>query len=199
MIHKNLSTKSYFILFTMLIFIFCGTKASSKKLDESYFPKNKIGEFRAKWYSKHLRKANEPILYTLTNKKTEIYRFTWLRTFHHPIMIRVYQSGGKSFLIAKELSGAGGYDPGELKHNVKRQLLKKEWQNILEHVKKSSYWYLKTKIDDLLGFDGAKWIMEGVKKGKYHVVDRWSPEKGSYRELCLYLLKLSGLKVKRIY
>ncbi|GMT49089.1 MAG: hypothetical protein IEMM0008_0628 [bacterium] len=198
MLHKDSSVKLYFILFTILILMFCGTKASSKKLDESYFPKNKMGESYAKWYSKHLRKMNEPILYTVTNKKIEIYRFTWLRTFHHPIMIRVYQSGKKSFLIAKELSGAGGYDPGEMKHNVKRQLHKKEWQNILTHVKRSSYWFLKTKIDDL-GLDGAQWIMEGVKKGKYHVVDRWSPEKGSYRELCLYLLKLSGLKVKRIY
>ncbi len=198
MLHKDLSLKPYFILFTMLFLMFCGTKASSKKLDKSYFPKNKIDESRANWYSKHLRKMNEPILYTVTNKKIEIYRFTWLRTFHHPIMIRVYQSGEKGFLIAKELSGAGGYEPGELKHNVKRRLTKKGWQNILVHVKRSSFWSLKSNIDDG-GLDGARWIMEGVKKGKYHMVDRFSPEKGSYRELCLYLLKLSGLKVKRIY
>jgi hypothetical protein len=33
------------------------------------------------------------------------------------------------------------------------------------------------------GFDGARWIIEGVKDGKYHVADRWTNENGAIHEL----------------
>ncbi len=191
MLHKDLSAKPYFILFTMLIFMFCGTKASSKKLDESYFPKNKMDESRAKWYSKQLRKMYEPILYIITNKKIELYRFTRLNN-HHTMTIRVYQLEKKRFLIAKKLSRTGKHRSEEQTHNIRCQLTKKEWQTILEHVKKSSFWSLASRKVDV-GLDGAQWIMEGVKNGKYHVVDRWSPDKGSYRDFCDYLLTISGV------
>jgi len=42
-------------------------------------------------------------------------------------------------------------------------------------------------------------LSEGVKKGKYHIVDRWCPEEGVYREAALYLIKLSRLKIDKIY
>ena len=35
--------------------------------------------------------------------------------------------------------------------------------------------------------------MEGVEAGRYHVVERWTPEPGAYRELCRGMLDLSGL------
>jgi hypothetical protein len=35
--------------------------------------------------------------------------------------------------------------------------------------------------------------VEGRKGSEYHVVDRWSPKNGAYRDLCLTLLKLAGL------
>jgi len=47
--------------------------------------------------------------------------------------------------------------------------------------------------------DGAEWILEGTQKDNYHVVVRHSPndddyrKSGKYRDLCLYILKLSDL------
>ena len=38
-----------------------------------------------------------------------------------------------------------------------------------------------------MGTDGSQWIIEGVKKGQYHVVDRWMPKDGMVRELGLLL------------
>ncbi|HEO65816.1 MAG TPA: hypothetical protein ENI73_08090 [Spirochaetes bacterium] len=210
MLHKDLLAKRFFILLTLLWMVLsqCGASIPSKKPKQwkkiashnmfdtpfpentSYFPKNTFSKYVTNWYSEVLKRMNEPILYTLIDKNIETYRFTLIPSFYPALSIRVYQSGEKKVLIVKELSEAGGYDLGELKHNVERQLLKKEWQNILVHVKRSSYWFLKTKIDDL-GFDGEEWIMEGVKSGKYHVVDRWSLDEGSYRDFCDYLLKLS--------
>jgi hypothetical protein len=51
--------------------------------------------------------------------------------------------------------------------------------------------------------DGAQWILEGTKGNDYHVVNRQSPDDnfhrnaGKYRELCLHILKLSGLDLKK--
>lgn len=46
------------------------------------------------------------------------------------------------------------------------------------------------------GNDGARWIMEGVHSGVYHVVDRWSPEKSDHASMCLFLLSLSKIRVE---
>lgn len=50
-------------------------------------------------------------------------------------------------------------------------------------------------LDDKAGDDGAQWIIEGVKDGKYHLVDRWSPKDGQVRELGLMLLDMANLKI----
>src|SRR5271154_1012052 len=49
-----------------------------------------LGDFTARWYAKHLRAMAEPsLLEASTDKKLVIYRLLWLRTFHHPISIRL--------------------------------------------------------------------------------------------------------------
>jgi hypothetical protein len=41
-----------------------------------------------------------------------------------------------------------------------------------------------------LGLDGAQAVLEGVKGGRYHVVDRWSPHETPYAELVEFILGL---------
>jgi hypothetical protein len=45
------------------------------------------------------------------------------------------------------------------------------------------------------GTDGSEWIIEVHLPNRYRFVDRWSPN-GEFRELGLYLIKLSGLDEK---
>ena len=52
---------------------------------------------------------------------------------------------------------------------------------------------------ETLGLDGARWILEGLKKGRYHVVERWSPEGGKFREAAECLIGLSKLDIEKIY
>jgi len=67
----------------------------------------------------------------------------------------------------------------------------------LEHVERSKFWKLPPVLDDG-GVDGAQWIIEGVRYGDYHVVDRWSPQNGEIRSLGLYILRdLAKLKLAR--
>lgn len=167
---------------------------------ESFFPPKVLAQdqggnqFRNEWYSKHLSAMNEEPLYSPEDEWVESYRFLWLRTFHHPVAVRIWKCGSVRFISVKELDGAGGYEPGKLKFERQRELTPDEWSEFKRHLDDSCYWQLPTE-DDNLGTDGAQWIFEGVKGGRYHIVDRWTPRSGSYRELCLYALKLSGLKV----
>src|SRR5690606_3456867 len=79
------------------------------------------------WYSQHLYAMKEPLLFNGETKK-EIYRFTWLRTFHNPIAIRIERINSQYYLYWKRLSGAGGYEPGNLIEEKSRELTKLEWQ-----------------------------------------------------------------------
>ncbi len=173
--------------------------------DVSYFPSGifdvnaQQNQFTVNWYSKHLVAMNEPPLMSSLSKDSERYRFLWLRSFHRPVAVRLWRSGDETFLTVKQLDGAGGYEPGKLITNETRAITEEEREVFSQFLEQSCYWKLPTEDSGLAGADGAQWILEGVKEGRYHIVDRWSPKSGNYREACLYLLKLAGIEADPIY
>lgn len=54
---------------------------------------------------------------------------------------------------------------------------------------------------DIYGHDGSKWIIDGIQKGKYNVVDRWTPRNSVYQELGMFLFNITELDIpkKEIY
>jgi hypothetical protein len=67
-------------------------------------------------------------------------------------------------------------------------------------LKTASFWKQSTQEkSDAAGMDGAQWIIEGVKNGHYHIVDRGSPSNAKYRDAALFLVKLGDLQIKDIY
>src|SRR5438477_7376415 len=44
-----------------------------------------------------------------------------------------------------------------------------------------SFWQAPTQ-EERSGADGARWILEGRSANRYHVVDRWSPPPGPFRD-----------------
>jgi hypothetical protein len=153
-------------------------------------------QFKIDWYSKHLAAMNEPSLQPRAGCPEESYRFLWLRSFQAPIAVRVWQASPKRFfIISKQLSGKGGYEPGSLSNEKMRPLTEDEWNTFTQLLSQASFWKLPTEDEMIDGNDGAQWILEGVKEDNYHIVDRWSPPNSSYRACCLYLLKLSELEI----
>ena len=52
--------------------------------------------------------------------------------------------------------------------------------------------------ENIVNLDGAQWIVEGVKNGQYHVVDRWSPDAPDpVRAIGLLALRLGRVKLHR--
>lgn len=147
--------------------------------------------FVSDWYSRHLEAMNELPLAALENED-ESYRFLWLRSFHRPVAVHVWRTGERHFMVVKRVNGQGGYDPGVFDLYWARPLSENDWNAFMLHLEHSQYWLMPTKEYSGM-FDGAQWIMEGYREGRYHVVDRQSPDSGAYRDACMYLLRQSGL------
>lgn len=174
---------------------------------EQYFPNGafdnepNLHTFVADWYSKQLDSLKETSLYKMReNCSTIAYRFVWLRTFHHPVAVRIVLAPD-SIVVSKVCDGAGGYDPGNLIINKSGPLSPKEVIELNTKLKSSNFWELPSVNVETnqINCDGAQWIIEGVKAGKYHVVDRWSPDSGAIKNLGLFFLKLGNIDEKEIY
>lgn len=146
------------------------------------------------WYSKHLKAMQEPVIRNSTHK--QVFRFTWLRTFDNPIVIRLENDNNKITLFWKVNDGKGGYDPGEIIVNDKKELTVEEWKVIYDDIYAINFYSL-TPNQRTMGLDGAQWILEANVFGKYHAVDRWNGVVIS--KVCLNLLRLTGLDVENIY
>jgi hypothetical protein len=159
-------------------------------------------DFRARWYAIYLRTMSEPSLYLASHDSAVVvYRFLWLRTFHHPIVVRLsVRSNGSGALTVLQTSGSGGFRTGTVTVNRTVEVSTQQVQGFLQLLQKLDFWSLPTEGGPP-GLDGAEWILEGVEHGKYHIVVRWSPEKGDFRKACFRLLSLSGLRVdpKEVY
>jgi hypothetical protein len=126
-------------------------------------------------------------------------RLTWIPSFHPSVTIRVTTAPDGNRLTGKILNGAGGYEPGSVARETIIALSAGDVSILAQRFAEARFWELPTipAPDGAIGLDGAQWILEGLSGGRYHVVDRWSPEPkgpdGPFRHLAAWLLELSGL------
>jgi len=171
----------------------------------NYFPKELMsGDFNDDYEttyrhcSQHLQSMDEPVLAHLQDEFKEVYRFLWLRSFFQPIVIRVEKNQSDFSIITKETEGAGGYYPKKLSRKTDNKLNHEHWKQIGLLIEKSNFWQMPQHRKNLV-LDGADWVLEGFRNEKYYVVFRCSPTPDDidkdFREMCLYLLGLSGIKI----
>lgn len=144
-----------------------------------YFPDEAHGgfsDFVRDWYGKHLRTMGEPSLWEASRSAParETWRFTWLRTWGHPVAIRFDVDGAAATMTYVELDGSGGYAPGSVTIDRTTKLSAAEWARVSTAIARAGFWSLPTTIPDT-GLDGLQWVIEGTAGGKYHVTDRWTP------------------------
>jgi hypothetical protein len=164
-------------------------------LEDSTEQANSLDTFRNVWYSKNLAAMKEPIL-TNCEEDIDIYRFTWLRTFHNPISIRVQKANNAFILNVKVLRGAKDSNSRRIITSKAFAITPQDWNQIQTKLKQINFWKLPGDDIDFRGFDGAEWILEGSTKDDYHFTTRWSPGKaGDFAKCCLYFLKLSRIKI----
>ena len=153
-----------------------------------------ISGMLAEWFSGHLRAMDEPSLWATSrdDRDAAAYRFLWLPTWGRPVSVRIERLGDGATLTLVQLDGSGGYDPGEIAVDKDVPLTIKQWDHLNALVGRAGFWDMPSCIDRR-GCDGEEMVVEGIEQGGYHVVERWTPEPGAYRELCRGMLDLSGL------
>jgi hypothetical protein len=162
-----------------------------------------LSDFHDAWFSKHLAAAKEPSLFEQSLKPPQdmvaSYRFTWLRSFHAPIIVRIDEErSGVMQLTAKRLSGQGGYDPGHLDGVINRPLTAKEGEDVHRAFLASDFATFRPNPCDI-ATDGAQWVVEARAGGKYRVVHQQSPQKGPIGRIDLVLLSLTNWKIGLVY
>lgn len=208
---KHITTRFAVTVLTFIVGITAAAiwfgKPHKRFADDNYFP---VGVFSphedklnwiTKFYSSSLAAMQEPPLSSLKDTNVEAYRFLWLRSFHPPVSVRLWRTGKQSHMTTKQLSDVGVPQNGEaivpktMASNETQSITEEEWDHFQELLKKAEFWSMPTVDETPIALDGAGWLLEGVKLDQYHVVHRQSPDQGAYREVCIYLLRVSGVKI----
>ncbi|HYD45993.1 MAG TPA: hypothetical protein VEA79_12080 [Phenylobacterium sp.] len=148
-----------------------------------------LTDFRGQWYLKHLRAAGEPPLRADPKVRAK-WRFTWLPSFNTPVVVRIEQTSPRRMrLVARRLSGHGGYDPGEIAETRERWLTPAEQRKVLAAAAQAEA--LDTR-DCRLMTDGAQWIFESASDGRHRMTDANTPASGPLRDLGVLFLGLTG-------
>ncbi len=153
------------------------------------------GKGIAEWLQIQLSDLKEDCLYNIESKQNSIiYRFTWLRSFHQPIAIRIEKVENEIMLYWKVGKGAGGYEPEGLKKSGKKKLSLKKWVKFEEIVKSSRFDSLPNE-EYIPMTDGATWTLERKRPNSFKAHHSNSPSQ-EIRKACLFLLDLTNIKVK---
>jgi len=153
------------------------------------------GKRTAEWLQTQLSDLNKDCLFNNDIRQNSIiYRFTWLRSFHHPIAVRIEKVEDKIMLYWKVGKGAGGYSPQGLKKSGKKKLSLKKWLEFENIVKISNFDNIPNE-QYIPMTDGATWTLERKEPDSFKAHHSNSPSK-EISKACLYLLDLTNIKVK---
>ena len=174
---------------------------------QTYFPSGALGktpqssEAVAGRYSQFLKAMREPSLYELAqqNSGDEAYRFLWLREFDRPVIIRfVVKPNGTGWFYRRVESGTGISAPGRTIDRGMSWSWKSRTASFLNTIETTGFWNLPSFSEDnanSLASCRAHWVLEGVRNGQYHVVDRCSPDEADpVRVVAVRAMKLGSLR-----
>lgn len=143
------------------------------------------------FYSDALASAREPshIEQRKVSPDVETYRLTLHPSFLSRTVSRIEihpSIGGRAFSYESVAPGLDALsDQKTLKPNDIKQ--------IRATFAGTDFWSMSSVVPCVGCRDGTMWLIEVVKDGKYHCVERWSPKATAFKKLGLVLLKFSGL------
>jgi hypothetical protein len=151
-----------------------------------------VDELLRHWYSRVLTATLEPSLSCGMGAPQRL-RFLSIPTFDPASFVRVELTPDGGVVWSGTLSGSGGYDPGQLVRSAQRKLLAAESRELSAAIAKAGFWTTPADDSEHDGFDGTQWVLEGRRGADYHVVHRWSPTRGAFRDLCRDFARLGGI------
>ncbi len=176
---KNEIVKHLFALLLILILVNYSSSQTNCESGKFYFPfpnseNAEIGldTLVNEWYSSHLKSMNEPIL-TCEND-CEVIRIMYLGTWSNPEIYRIEKCRKNVIGYHKQTNGHGGYEPGELIKETKKEINPQSWVNV--STKFTNLKSSRVSNETSFGTDGSQWIIERRTDSTYEYIDRWSIE-----------------------
>lgn len=164
----------------------------------------RLSEVERQWYPKHWRAACEPPLLDQDqpeNGNQFKFRFSLLPSFDNPLIFRMESRQDGHWLVVKQLTGHGGYDPGIIGRTKEFELSRAEIDFVRDKLNR-----IRASRADALArfeengpsdtcfamFDGTQWILEVVEDDQYDMFTATSPTNGDLHELGTMLMRKSG-------
>lgn len=112
------------------------------------------------------------------------------------LTLREYKEEFKTRGVCEPL---GSY-PGALSRHQQRSVTQPQVQWIRARIEELNLWATPTRGRSApKGADGTMWMVEGVKRGRYDLMEAWNPEKDHpLRKLGHFLLDLDGFRPQAI-
>jgi hypothetical protein len=149
--------------------------------------------FLRAWFSRALERMGEPSL-SCNLPTVDTYRLLVLPTWGPPLAIRIGMAPPNPSVTVTELNGKGGYDPGTIARRATSTISEPQRQSFVDALAKADFWAAATIDYDRRGVDGTEWILEGRAGETYHVVHRWSPDTGTFHDLCMVTMDVAGVR-----
>ena len=170
---------------------------------ESYFPDmafsddKKTDSFLDDEYGRHLEAMREPSLWELSkkDKSIEVYRVLRLHPRQHPVCIRIVKKGDSINLRLVVLDGVRVDHPGLIAIDNSIVVDANQRTELVHWIEPSRMWELGKDRDRVELIDNNRVLLEGLKGGRYHPVERWTgpDEEIVCQPMCEYILGLAGL------
>jgi hypothetical protein len=169
-------------------------------------------------FRRDLSKFNEFSLNELNCE--EAYRFILWRAFvRYVLLITAVKKTGEYYLQTtkinfKDTLRYGNKSEDSLIFQKRIKINKSEWDTLVGYISASYFWSMFPSTNEPGYFDGSWWSYEGFEKEfdyklkgiglspiviKNHRASRQCPPDGSYKDIGLYLIKISKVDVGEIY
>jgi hypothetical protein len=151
-------------------------------------------------YERLLSRIHEPSLFMArTNIAAREYRLLYLPAWSSPVVIRIHQSlHGSSLRIhawSQPNSAGDRFGPFVAEKRCDDLL----WKQLTEQLRALGFWERTSHRDEPEGLDGYRFVLEGLDRGTYHLVDRYGADDPEFEEICLALLKQAPVEAKRYF
>lgn len=180
-------------------------------LKSTVLPESALDLSSAGWYSAHLTAAGESRIESTGRENVEVYRLLVLPSFTSTIVVRVERVGERITYTTKRLSGAGGYEPGEIECQAEGKVSNADWTEFKRLLLAGDFWSQLSQdvLDQLrrerceqgddsacwVGADGTTFVLEGADRSRYEVVDRWEEFEPPLASAVELLLSISPCSV----
>ncbi len=142
---------------------------------KAYFPKG-----RESYYTKYLAAMIEPsVVAPLTNGVQKVFRLTYLRSFHDPLVVRLTMRDGIFEMRAVQLERDREWRPVKIIHDETKKLNQEDSAALAQMLEKEDFWKEFTDGETLVMEmirDGSTWIFEMHDANGYKMVEVRSPQ-----------------------